>query len=59
AFNLLGRVVGVGFVLIGSLFFLLGAVHGDWIMGSAGFLVAGLGVLLVLAKPYRPKSKPD
>ena len=56
-FNTLGKVVGVGFILVGVVVLISGAVQRDWLIGVAGFVVALLGVLLMLARPYRPDIK--
>jgi len=56
-FNALGKFIGVCFVLGGGVVMLFGASQRDWLIGVSGFIVAVLGVLLTLARPYRPDTK--
>ena len=56
-FNALGRVVGVGFVLVGAVILIYGAVQRDWLIAVPGFVIAVLGILLMLARPYRSDTK--
>lgn len=55
--NALGKFVGVCFILGGVVVLLFGAAQRDWLIGAPGFVVAALGVLLTLARPYRPDTK--
>lgn len=52
-FNTLGRVVGVCFALVGLGFAVSGIMQRDWLVLGIGSVVAVLGVLLVVARPYR------
>jgi hypothetical protein len=54
--NALGRVVGVGFVLVGAVVGIFGIVRQGWLIPVPGLVVAVLGVLMMLARPYRPKE---
>ena len=56
-FNAAGRIVAVGFVLGGAVILIYGAVQRDWLIAVPGFVVAVLGMLLMLARPYRPDTK--
>jgi hypothetical protein len=55
-FNALGKLVGVCFILGGIVILVFGATQRDWLIGVPGLIVAALGVLLLLARPYRPDS---
>jgi hypothetical protein len=50
-FNTLGRVVGIGFIFIGSIIAISGATQKDWLIAGAGLTTCILGILLLLAKP--------
>lgn len=56
-FNALGRVVGVGFILVGVIGFISGLVQRDGLIAVPALIVAVLGVLLLFARPYSPDSK--
>jgi len=56
-FNAAGRAVGVGFVLVGAGILIYGVVQRDWLFAVPGFVIAVLGMLLMLARPYRPATK--
>jgi hypothetical protein len=53
-FNLLGRIVGGGFVVVGLILLMYAISSHDWIAVSATAIVIVLGVLLLMAKPYKP-----
>ncbi len=42
-FNVLGRVVGLGFVVAGAVVLVFGATQRDWLIGISGSVVAVLG----------------
>jgi hypothetical protein len=51
-FNVVGRVVGVGFILVGAIVLISNAT--DVIAVVAALITITFGVLLLFAKPYRP-----
>ncbi len=53
-FNFLGRFVGGWFVFGGVVFVIYGFASGGAEFVVPGLVVGVLGVLLILAKPYRP-----
>ena len=64
-FNVLGRIIGVGFIFNGSVISIWGfslIVGNDkhyeatdkWLMACVPLLVVLLGILLLRARPYRP-----
>jgi hypothetical protein len=53
-FNAVGRVVGVGFILVGAIVLISNAT--DVIAVVAALITITFGVLLLFAKPYRPNS---
>ena len=53
-FNILGRIVGVLFVLVGGISFIHGLTSAGALIAVVGLVVAVLGILLVFAKPFRP-----
>jgi hypothetical protein len=53
-FNFLGRFVGAWFVFGGVVFVIYGFASGGAEFVIPGLVVGVLGVLLILAKPYRP-----
>ena len=55
-FNIAGRIVGVWFFLGGLIFIIYGISAGGTLFIVPGLVVGVLGVLLFLAKPYRPDS---
>jgi hypothetical protein len=55
-FNLAGRFIGVCFGLIGLVFVIYGAASGGAVYLVPGLVVAVLGALLLMAKPYRAKG---
>ena len=55
-FNLLGKVVGLCFALVGIISIIYGIASGGALYVVPGLVVGALGVLLFLAKPYRPSS---
>ena len=55
-FNLAGRFVGVCFFLGGVVFIIYGVAAGGALFVIPGLVVAVLGVLLFIARPYRPQS---
>jgi hypothetical protein len=55
--NALGRVIGLGFVLVGLLVSFSGGVQRDRLTAVVGVLVAVLGILLLLARPGRTGTK--
>jgi uncharacterized membrane protein YhhN len=55
-FNLAGRFVGVCFFLGGVVFIIYGVSAGGALFVIPGLVVAVLGVLLFIARPYRPQS---
>jgi len=58
-FNMLGRVVGICFAVVGGGFCLHGAAQRDWIIAAVGAVVAGLGILLAIARPSRPPGSSE
>jgi hypothetical protein len=56
-FNTLGRLVGVGFVLVGAIIFIFGLVRGDGLIAVPALVVAVLGGLLLCARPSSLDSK--
>jgi len=56
-FNAMGRVIGLGFVLVGVLISFSGAVQRDGLTAMIGVLTAVLGTLLLLARPSQPGAK--
>jgi membrane-bound ClpP family serine protease len=54
SFNIVGRIVGVLFALVGAIFIIYGLSGGGAVFAIPGLVVAVLGVLLFFAKPYRP-----
>jgi hypothetical protein len=55
-FNLAGKFVGVWFLLGGVVFIIYGVAAGGALFVIPGLVVAVLGVLLFIAKPYRQDS---
>jgi hypothetical protein len=55
-FNVLGRIIGVGFIVVGLTISIYGATQHDWISAGSCLVVVVLGVLLIKAKPSRPSS---
>jgi hypothetical protein len=53
-FNFAGRLVGAWFVFGGVIFIIYGFASGGAEFVIPGLVVGVLGVLLILAKPYRP-----
>jgi hypothetical protein len=53
-FNFAGRLVGAWFVFGGVIFIIYGFASGGVEFVITGLVVGVLGVLLILAKPYRP-----
>jgi hypothetical protein len=53
-FNIAGRLVGTGFVIVGGICFLYAISQGDVLAMVMTAVVAVLGILLIFAKPYRP-----
>jgi peptidoglycan biosynthesis protein MviN/MurJ (putative lipid II flippase) len=53
-FNVLGRIVGVGFVIGGLILAIYGLVSHDWLGVLMPSIMAILGILLIKAKPYKP-----
>jgi 1,4-dihydroxy-2-naphthoate octaprenyltransferase len=56
-FNALGKFIGVCFIFGGVVVLIFGAAQRDWLIGVPGLVVAVLGILLTLARPYRPDLK--
>jgi hypothetical protein len=56
-FNALGRFVGLGFLVVGSILALWGLEQREWLIAVPGIVVAILGCLLLVARPYRPDRK--
>ena len=54
AFNILGRIVGAGFILAGAIILLSGVMRHDGLIGLSGVIVVSLGALLILARPSHP-----
>src|SRR5579859_100489 len=59
AFNVLARIVGVGFTLAGTIVLISGVVERDVLIAVAGFVVALLGVLVVAARPFHRAGMPQ
>jgi len=55
--NALGKFAGICFILGGVAVLVFGAAQRDWLIGIPGFVVTVLGVLLTLARAYRPHAK--
>ena len=55
--NTLGKVVGIGFTFGGAIMLIYGASQREWLIAVPSFIVVVLGVLLLLARPYRPDLK--
>jgi hypothetical protein len=53
-FNALARVVGAGFMVVGSIVAVFGIGSRDGLTVVVALVVVPLGVLLVRARPYRP-----
>ena len=53
-FNFLGRLVGAWFIFGGIIFIIYGFASGGAEFVIPGLVIGVLGVLLILAKPYRP-----
>jgi hypothetical protein len=53
-FNVAGRFVGAGFVIVGGIVFCYAVSQGDVLEMVVTGVVPVLGVLLICAKPYRP-----
>jgi hypothetical protein len=53
-FNIAGRIVGVWFVLGGTIFIIYGAKSGGALFVIPGLLVVVFGILLICARSYRP-----
>jgi hypothetical protein len=56
-FNALGRAIAVAFVIGGLAVGSWSFTTKDWLATSAGFIVATCGVLLFVARPFRPDLK--
>ena len=56
-FNALGKFVGVCFTLVGVVVLIYGVAQRDWLFAVPGLVVTALGVLLTLARPYRPDNQ--
>ena len=56
-FNFAGKFVGVCFFLWGVFFIFYGVAAGGALYVIPGLIGAVLGVLLFIARPYRPKSR--
>jgi hypothetical protein len=56
-FNTLGKIVGIGFLLVGLVILVFGIARWDWLIVIPGFVVSSLGVLLVIARPYSPDGR--
>jgi hypothetical protein len=56
-YNVLGRIVGVGFIVVGLTISIYGATQHDWIVAGSSFVGFVLGILLIMAKPSRPGSR--
>jgi hypothetical protein len=56
-FNTLGRVIGVGFVLVGLIIFTFGLAQGDALIAVPALIIGVFGVLLICARPSSPDSK--
>jgi hypothetical protein len=56
-FNFVGKIVGVLFILFGTIFVICGATSGGAIFLIPGLVVAVLGILLIFARPYRPDQR--
>jgi uncharacterized membrane protein len=56
-FSALGKFVGVCFIVAGVAVLIFGPAQRVWLIGVTGFVVAALGALLTLARPYRQDTK--
>jgi hypothetical protein len=54
--NAFGKVVGIGFILVGAVIVIYGMTQRDWLIGVPALVLAVLGVLLTLARPSRPET---
>jgi hypothetical protein len=54
SFNVLGRFVGIWFIVLGGILFFYALSQGDWLAICFTALGPIFGVLLLCAKPYRP-----
>jgi membrane-bound ClpP family serine protease len=52
-FNFVGKIVGVLFILFGTIFIVYGATSNGAAFVITGLIVAVLGILLVCARPSR------
>lgn len=59
-FNIVGRFVGIWFLVLGGILFLWTLTQKEWLaMCLTGFFGPVVGILLLCAKPYRPDLTED
>ena len=56
-FNAAGRLVGASFTVVGLIIGGYGVSQSDWLIAASGSIVAVLGVVLLVGKPYRPPGR--
>lgn len=55
-FNIIGRLVGACFALVGVIFVIYGVAAGGALYAVPGLVVGVLGILMCIAKPIDPNN---